>query len=166
MRLRSIAFGLAALLAAASPALAGHGKAGLWEITTTTSAPAMTAQLPPEILARMRARGVNMAGNTITARHCMTAQEVAMTKPPVMPKRAGQDCKMQNLKTSGDSVSADMVCTGSGMNGTGHFTTRYDSPEHYSGRMSMNMTAHGHSMAMSNSFEGKWISASCGGVTH
>lgn len=159
-------FGIVLLAAtAASPALAGHGKVGLWEVTTTTSGQAMTAQLPPAVLARMRAHGMNMQGNSFTAQHCMTEDEVKMDKPPPMPKHHGQECKVQNLRTAGKTISADMVCSGNA-NGTGHFSSTYDSPERYSGRMSFNMTVNGHTMAVNNSFEGRWISASCGAVKH
>ncbi|HWA92299.1 MAG TPA: DUF3617 domain-containing protein [Rhizomicrobium sp.] len=144
------------------PALAAHGKAGLWEVTTTMNMPNMAAQIPPAQLAQMRAHGIKLpTGNTITATHCMTAQEVAMDKPPPMPNRHGENCKMQNMKVAGQAMSADMVCSGANMQGTGHFQIAYDSSEHYSGKMSFNMTAHGRPMAMSNSFEGRWVSADC-----
>ena len=153
----------AAVLLAATPALAMHGKVGLWEITTKTSGVGMAAvQLPPQVRARMAARGIKMpSGNTITVQHCMTAKEVSLDHPPPMPKRGGQECKMANMKVAGQSVSADMVCSGKNMQGTGHFQMTYDSPEHYAGKMSFSMNANGHQMAMSNSMEGRWISASC-----
>lgn len=163
MRLRP-AFVLTAAVFLASPALAMHGKAGLWEITTTTSG--MAAQLPPEVQARMKAHGIAVpSNNTFTVQHCMTAQEVSMDKPPPMG-RGAEACKVQNMKIAGQSVSADMVCNGEHMKGTGHFTMSYDAPEHYAGKMSFNMNANGHAMAMASTMEGRWIGASCGAVKH
>jgi hypothetical protein len=160
----ALAFTAAVLLA--TPALAAHGKAGLWEITTTSSGARLSAQLPPEVEAKMRARGIKIpSGNTFTVQHCMTAQEVAMDKPPPM-SRGAQSCKVQNMKKTGQTVSADMVCSGKSMQGSGHFTMTYDSPEHYAGKMSFSMSANGHPMTMTNTMEGRWISPSCGTVTH
>ncbi|MBV9991282.1 MAG: DUF3617 domain-containing protein [Alphaproteobacteria bacterium] len=155
---------VAATILAPGAALAAHGKAGLWEITSTTSG--MSAQLPPEVQARMKAHGIQMpASNTFTVQHCMTAEEVAMDKPPPMG-RGAQSCKVQNMKIAGQSVSADMVCNGERMQGTGHFAMTYDAPEHYAGKMSFNMNANGHPMAMTSTMEGRWIAASCGAVKH
>jgi hypothetical protein len=165
---RAHAFILMAVLAsAATPALAAHGKAGLWQITTTMNMPNLAAQIPPAQLAQMRAHGIKLpTGSSVTVTHCMTPQEVVMDKPPSMPSRHGEECKMQNLKTIGQAMSADMVCSGKDMQGTGHLQISYDTAEHYAGKMSFNAVAHGHPMAITNSFEGRWMSASCGAEKH
>jgi len=156
-----VALGAAALLPNA--ALAAHGKAGLWEITTHMSMPGMSAQIPPEAMARMKAMGIQMPGNqTFTAQHCMTADEVAQDKPP--PMRNQQDCTMSNFTHDAHTVNVDMVCKGENMDGQGHVTMIYDSDEHYSGTYTFTGTAHGHPANMTTSFEGKWISADCGSV--
>lgn len=162
MRKYSVAFLVLGIPMLVTPALAMHGKAGLWQITATMNMPGMAAQIPPAQLAQMRAHGIRIpANNSITTTHCMTAQDVAMDKPPPMDKGRAKACKMQNLKVAGQTVSADMVCSGANMAGTGHFAMTYDSPEHYAGKMTMDMTTHGHRMAMTNSFEAKWISPVC-----
>jgi hypothetical protein len=103
-------------------------------------------------------------GNTFTTQHCVTPEEAAATKPP--PMGHNKECQMGQVSVSGGTLSGDMTCSGSEMNGTGHFMVKYDTPEHYAGQMSFNGDAHGHHMAMTNSFEGHWLSASCGSVTH
>jgi hypothetical protein len=144
-------------------ALAAHGKAGLWEVTTHMSMPGMSAQIPPEALARMKAMGIQMPGNqTFTAQHCVTAEEAALDKPP--PMHSSQDCTTSNVTHDAHSFNVDMVCKGDNMDGQGHATVTYDSDEHYSGSFSFTGTAHGHPANMTNSFEGKWISADCGSV--
>ena len=71
------------------------------------------------------------------------------------------DCKMQNMKADGSSVSADMVCDSKDMKGGGHFALVYDSPEHYTGKVTMSMDTHGRHMTTNTSFEAKWLSADC-----
>jgi hypothetical protein len=109
----------------------------------------------------MRAMGIQMPKNsTFTTTHCMTAEEVGMEKPP--PALAhGKQCAMQNLKTQGQSVSADMVCSGKEMKGKGHFTLAYDTPEHYAGKVTFSGDAHGRHLATTTTFEAKWVSANC-----
>lgn len=141
-------------------ALGSHGKAGLWEVTTHMNMPGMSAQIPPEALARMRAMGVHMPDSqTITARHCMTAADVASDRPP--PMHNPKDCAMTNMSHDAHSFTADMTCSGE-MEGRGHFSVAYDSDEHYSGSYTFNGTAHGHPQNMTTSFEGRWVSPDCG----
>jgi hypothetical protein len=149
-------------IAAAVPvgAVAAHGKAGLWEITTRMNMPNMMANIPPDQLARMQAMGVHMPnGQTMTTQHCMTAEEAAMDKPP--PIRSAQGCAVSNSTHDAHTYTADMVCSGE-MDGHGHVSVTYDSDEHYSGNYSFSGSAHGHPANMTTSFEGRWISADCG----
>ena len=157
----------AASLLVVAPALAGHGKAGLWTITTKMEMPVMPqmpdmSQLPPEARARIEAMHMNMSGNSMTMQHCMTQAEVDQDKPPPM---ANKECKLVKSSMVGHTYTGDMACTGD-FNGTGHFQVTYDSGEHYAGSMDMKGSHEGHPMNMHSSFEGKWISASCGNVTH
>lgn len=167
MRNGLVILAAAGLIAVGGPALAAHGKAGLWQITTKMDIAGMP-MMSPQQMDKMRAMGMHMPmGTSITTQHCMTAQEVATDVPPAMD-RAGRkkECRMANLKTSGQSVSADLVCDGKDVGGGGHFALVYDSPEHYAGTMKMTTDIHGHHTVSNASFEAKWISASCGSVTH
>ena len=156
---------VATLAIAAVPAIASHGKVGLWSVTVTMNMPGMPdiSKLPPEAQAAMRARGMSVNGRTMTVQHCMTQEEVNAIKPP--PMRNGQECKMSNVKAVGQSFSADLVCTGE-MNATGHFEITYDSPEHYTGRQSFTGTQEGHPINATTTMEGRWVSADCKGVSH
>ena len=165
MRLSIRIAGAAALavVAASGAALAGHGKVGLWQITTKMDMSGMP-QIPPDQAAKMRAMGVETPSNGIfTTTHCMTAEEVAMDKPPSALAH-GKECAMQNLKTEGQNVSADMVCSGKEMNGKGHFTLAYDTLEHYTGKVTFSGAARGHPMTTTTTFEAKWVSADCKGA--
>lgn len=157
-----------ALAVAAVPAIASHGKVGLWNVTVTMQMAGMPgmpdmSKLPPEAQAAMRAHGVTMNGHTITATHCMTAEEVNSDTPPDMSRH--KECKMTNVRAGGQSLSADMVCSGN-MQGTGHLDISFDSPEHYTGKSSMTGTIDGRPVNNVTTFEGRWVSADCKGMTH
>ena len=160
----AVALGIATVSSAAL-AFAGHGKPGLWQISTKIDLGGMGAmpQLSPKQAAQMKAMGIRIPNaSTFTITHCMTPEEVAMTKPPPMGRPGHeQDCKMQNLRSNGSSVSADMVCDAKDTKGSGHFALVYDSPEHYTGKVTMSMDSHGRHMATNTSFEAKWLSADC-----
>ncbi|HEY2445310.1 MAG TPA: DUF3617 domain-containing protein [Rhizomicrobium sp.] len=150
------------LAAIALPAdvLASHGKAGLWETTTTNeSAPEMS--LPPEALAAMKAHGVKIPDHrSFTSQYCMTAEEVASDQPPPM---RGHECKLSSSTIVGQTFSADMVCSGA-VQGTSHFSVTYDSPEHFAGESEFTGHEGNQPFNAKNKFEGRWISADCGDV--
>jgi hypothetical protein len=151
----------AVLVAASGTALALHGKAGLWSVSVKVDMAGMP-QIPPEQLAKMNAMGIHIpiGGDTITTTHCVTPAEAAMDKIPTMPKEHEKYCAVQNLKSSADGMSADMVCTGK-VEGSGHMTFRFDSPEHYAGRVSLDAVMNGHPMKSVTSFDAHWVSADC-----
>ena len=143
------------------PALAMHAKPGEWQITMKIDMAGMP-QIPPAQLAKMRAMGIHLpvGGDAMTVTHCMTPSEAAMDKIPAMAKEHQKYCKMQNMKASADGISADMVCTGR-VQGGGHMAVRFDSPEHYAGKVSMNAMANGHPISSTSTFDAKWLSADC-----
>jgi hypothetical protein len=89
----------------------------------------------------------------------MTQQEVMRDTPP--SPRSEKECTMGQVTTTGHTFAADMTCTGE-MEGQGHVSVSYDSDEHYVGTWTFKGMAHGHSTSMTNTFEGKWVSADCG----
>jgi hypothetical protein len=161
---RVTAIGAAFGLAMCPAALAGHGKVGTWEVTTqmkTGGMPAMPnmANLPPEIQARMKSHGVQMnAGGGMTSRFCMTADQVNGDKPPMTHRG---NCQAQNMKMSGSTFSADVVCTGH-MNAKGHIELTFDKPEHYSGHQTMTMTMEGgQPMTNDMTMDARWVAPDC-----
>lgn len=131
-----VAASAAALFAfALSPAaLAGHGKAGLWQTT------------------------IQVAGHSMTHKSCMTAADVAADKPVYKQQ---PNCTVQNQKMAGNTYSADVVCTGQ-MSMKSHMQITWDSAEHYSVLQSTDMNMGGQAMHTSTNFESKWISPDCG----
>ena len=163
--IRVLALGIAVSVSIPIIAWASHGKVGLWEINVQTNMGAMPgmpdmSKLPPEAQARMKAMGMQMNGNGLTVRHCMTVADVNNDKPNLSQN---QECKTTNVKMIGQKFSADLVCTGR-LNGTGHIEVTYDSPEHYTAFETMSGTAGGHPVNNSTKMSGRWISPDCGKV--
>ena len=155
--------GLVVAVAVPLGALASHGKVGLWEITSHVNMPNMSANIPPEALARMKAMGMAMPDNqTFTSQHCMTAEEVASEKAPT--PRNSSDCMMSNVGHDAHNFTADMTCNTERVQGQGHVAVNFDSDAHYTGTYTFNGTAQGHPQNMTYNFEGRWIGADCGGV--
>ena len=141
-------------------AFAGHGKAGLWNVSTTMNMGNM--QLPPEAAAKMKEMGMKMpSAQTFNAQICMTQAEVDADKPPPMGRSSG--CTAHVTSQTGTSMTADMVCDGE-MKGNGHMQVSYTSPEHYAGSYSFKGVAGGRPMETSSSFAGDWVKADCGSV--
>jgi hypothetical protein len=155
------AFGAAALATAALAA--GMGKPGLWEVTTHADISGLTANLTPEQREKMKSMGINIPeNNTFTFSHCMTPEEAAMIKPPPMNRLGHEnECRTTNLKTTGHTASADMVCDGPHVKGGGHFEFTYDTPEHYTGKIVMDLDTGIHRMASTTTFEAKWLGSDC-----
>src|SRR5207248_7848149 len=94
------------IVAATMPvsALAGHVRAGLWEMTSHLHMP-MAAMMPPEQIARMRAMGVQMpTDRTTSTSYCVSAADAANDKPPPVHNR---DCAMSNMIYTARTFSAD-----------------------------------------------------------
>ncbi len=159
--------GLAVIAIATVPvaAIASHGKAGLWRVTTQIGGmPQMQMpQLTPEQMQQMRQMGVHMphtGPRGMTSQYCMTEAEVNSDSPPPSIQK---ECKVSNMHRTGHTMTADMTCNGH-MHGHGHMSVTYDSPEHYTGKVEFDATVEGQATHMTDTFEGKWISSDCGSV--
>ena len=149
-----------ALLLVPAAALAGHGKAGLWNVSTTVNMPNM--QIPPEAMAQMKRMGMQMPSrHTFATQFCMTQAEVDSNKPPPMRNESG--CTSHVVSQTGTSMRAEMVCNGQ-MKGRGEMQVSYSSPEHYSGSYRFKGTMDGRPMETASTFKGDWVKADCGAV--
>jgi hypothetical protein len=155
-----IGLSVAALALAPGAAQAAHGKAGLWNVSTTMNMP--NVQMPPEAVAQMKKMGVKMpAAQTFTSQICMTQAEVDSDKPPPMKNDTGCTTRMVNQTAS--SMQAEMICTGN-MKGNGQMRISYSGAEHYVGSYNFRGSMKGQPMNMSSSFKGDWVKADCGAV--
>ena len=145
---------------------AGHGKPGLWEISTKMSM-AGAPQIPPEQLAQMKQMGIKipgMGGDPIVIKQCVTKEQAERDEPPkTQNEKSG--CEMQNAKQDATSYSADMVCNGE-MKGKGEMKVSYNNKDSYNGSMHFKGTEgkRGHEIEMTTEFAGKWLGADCGDV--
>ncbi|MBU6297256.1 MAG: DUF3617 domain-containing protein [Alphaproteobacteria bacterium] len=156
------AVGAAAFLPAT--AWASHVKPGLWEIKAQNNmAHAMPdmSQLPPQVQAQMRAHGVQMnGGGGMTIRRCITPAEAGADTPAVSQNK---DCHVENVKATGRSYSADMVCTGR-TTMHGHVQITFESPEHYYGTTTVTGMADGRPVNSATKLDAHWLAAACGAV--
>ena len=147
----------------APAAQAAHGKVGTWEVSTKMSGSTMAgmpdmSKLPPEVQAKMKARGVSMnAGGGMTAKFCMTADQVNNDKPPMTHR---SECEPQNVKMQGNVFSADVVCKGPGA-AKGHIEITFDGPTHYSGRQTTTVTVGGQAQSHEMLLDAHWLSPDC-----
>jgi len=153
---------VAVLMLTSGAALAGHGKAGLWTVTTSIGGMS-NAQLPPEAMARMKEMGMKMPSmQAIASQICMTQVEVdSNALPPVGKNDMG--CTSRVISQTANSVSAETVCNGD-MKGTGRMQISYAGAEHYAGSYSFKGTIHDRPMETSSTFKGDWVKADCGAV--
>lgn len=149
-----------ALILAPGAALAGHGKAGLWNTSSTTN---MALAMPPEVAAQMKAMGMAMPKTqTFTSQMCMSQAEVDSSKPPHIDQGA-TGCTTKLLSATASSMTAQMICNGR-MKGTGNMKISYRGAEHYEGSYDFKGTVEGNPTNMSTSFRGDWVRADCGAV--
>lgn len=156
-----IGLSVAALMLAPGAALAGHGKAGLWNVTTSMNM--ATPSMPPEAMEQMKKMGVKMpTSRSFASQICMTQAEVDSDKLPAMGKNE-MNCTSHIVSQTASSMTAQTVCTGE-MKGTGQMQISYSGAEHYAGSYSFKGNMSGHPVDTSSSFKGDWLKADCGAV--
>ena len=159
--MRNIGVIAAAFVLVPGIAVAGHGKAGLWNVSTTVGM--ANVQMPPEAMAKMKEMGMKMpSARTFNSQICMTQAEVDSDKLPPMG-RNDTGCTNRIVSQTSTALTAEMVCSGE-MKGTGHMQISYSSPEHYAGSYSFKGSVAGNPMDSSSSFKGDWVRADCGAV--
>jgi len=138
----------ATLLVLGGPALAAHGKAGLWRMTSTTD---------------MAMKGMAMPGaQSHTSLMCMSQEEVDADTPPHIDQTA-TGCETHVTSMTPSALNADLVCKGS-LKGDGHMQIVYRGAEHYAGTYSFKGAVEGNQSTMTTSFKGDWLKADCGDI--
>lgn len=155
-----IGLSIAALLLSSGMAFAGHGKAGLWNVSTTMN---MAMQMPPEAMAQMKKMGMKMpSARTFASQICMTQAEVDSDKLPPMGKNKS-GCTSHLVSQTGSSMTAQTVCNGE-MKGSGQMQISYSGAEHYTGSYNFKGNMSGQPIDTNSSFKGDWVKADCGAV--
>ena len=152
----------AVVILAPGAAWAGHGKPGLWTISSTMQVANMP-QMPPEALAMMKARGMKipgMDGAPVVTQMCMTEEQVKMDKPPAM---RDESCTPRILTQTASSVTTEVTCHGR-MEGVGRSQMSWRGDEHYEGNYSFKGSMQGRPQDMSTHYTGDFVKADCGAV--
>ena len=144
-------------------AWAAHGKPGLWTISSTMQMANMP-QMPPEAMAMMKARGMQVPGMgaPIVSQICMTPEQVNGDVPPAM-HRDGENCTTKLLSQTATSMKAEVTCHGR-MEGVGHSEMNWRGNEHYEGTYSFKGSMEGRPQEISTRFTGDFVKADCGAV--
>ncbi len=157
MNRRFVIPALAVLLLPAAPALANHGKVGLWNVTSSVA-----ITLPPELAAEMKKSGTVMPTKPVTVQMCMSREEVESNAPPHIDSGA-TGCVTKLVSQSASAMRANVVCSGQ-LKGSGSIAVAYQGAEHYSGSYNFKGTSYGSSTNMTTTFKGDWVKADCGKV--
>lgn len=120
----------AAVLAAGSPM-----QEGLWEISSTMSMPGMPYKIPP---------------TKVT--HCYSKEDLRDSQKTIPPQQG--DCKVTDMKSSGNRVTWKLVCTGQSA-GKGEGEIVYRGATAYEGKMKMETQG----MVMTSKYKAKRIGA-------
>jgi len=153
----------AAIVLAPAAAFAGHGKPGLWNITSTMQMANMP-QMPPEAMAMMKSRGMSVPGmgQPITTQICMTPEQVSGDVPPAMHGRQ-ENCTTKLLGQTATSMKSEVTCHGR-MEGVGHSEMAWRGNEHYEGTYSFKGSMEGHPQEISTRYTGDFVKTDCGTV--
>ena len=150
----------AAVLALPGAAWAGHGKAGLWSVTSTTK---MGLALPPDVAARMSQSGMAApSSHTATSQMCMSQAEVDASSAPHIDQES-TGCVTKPTLVTPALIKASMTCTGR-LKGQGQMQINYTGATRYSGSYDFKGTVEGNPTQMSTTFKGQWLKADCGSV--
>lgn len=153
------------LLSSVSSWSATKMKPGLWEFTSKVDLgqQIQMPQLTPEIRAQMEALGVQIpTTSAVTNQECITPEQAAKeTIPDFNDPESG--CKVHNSKRKGDTVTADMVCTGQ-TKAQGNMTFNILSPERVEGLVVFSGESQGFQAAGNSKSTGRWVSSDCGNV--
>ena len=153
-----------AILLAPAAALAAHGKAGLWNISTTMQMANMP-QMPPEAMAMMKSRGMSvpgMGGAPIVSQICMTQDQVNADKMP-STNAYEESCTSKVLSQTPSAVTAETTCHGR-MEGVGRMQMSWRGNEHYEGTYNFKGSMRGRPQEMTSHYTGDFVKADCGAV--
>lgn len=153
-----------AVVLAPAAALAAHGRAGLWNISTTMQMANMP-QMPPEAMAMMKSRGMSMpgmGGAPIVSQICMTQEQVSADKMPAMNGHE-ESCTSKVLSQTPSSVTAETTCHGR-MDGVGRMQMSWRGNEHYEGTYNFKGSMEGRPQEMTSHYTGDFVKADCGAV--
>lgn len=156
----------AAALACPAVALAGPGKAGLWEVTTSLNFGLGAYRISPQQAEQMRQFGLDLPGigKPFVVRQCITPAAAARDELP-SPQTGDSGCALSSGRHVGNAWQASYACNGS-VRGAGQVVVRFKSSERFAGTWDFKgRTAEiPADIEMSNPLSGRWLGADCGSL--
>lgn len=155
-------------LTASSALAAGKFRPGLWTTTVTVDLAEAAPKISPQAEAMLKARGLTFPDLSAprTIQMCITPEQAAMDRPPMTPQQREEQtgCTEQNLQTTADTASVDVVCSNERVQGTIHMEVKYTGTTHYQGSSTLAGTVGGRPTNAVTTFSGDFASADCGSV--
>ena len=151
----------------ATPAAPPPVKMGLWETSVTSQINGL--QLPPDVIAKLKAMGRTPPGGTHTmvSQGCLTPEEWQKQMAD-MNRPTDSDCKITNRQVTPRKVSFDVSCKSeSGATTNGHWEMHVVDNKHGQGSAHMTSSTPGPSgqnLDMDMNFASHFVSADCGSV--
>jgi len=98
---------------------------------------------------------------SVVVKHCVTKEQAEKRQPPQSDEDRRQHCEQKDIKTSGNTTTWKIECTGEQkMTGTGSIT--YQGEESYKGESTFNMQdAKRGPTIMKQNYSGRWLAAAC-----
>lgn len=173
---RTLCFALAAMTAAALPAMAKetvhaamHVNPGLWEVTVS---PKASGEMPmdPEMMARMpaaqRAKVMAMMQSAVSKprkmRECMTPEKLAKGFSLDRPEA---NCTQTVLANNASAMEVQMTCAPNrGGLTSAHFKLAVANMANVAGTSQMVFSRGGRSMTVDSTMTGQWLGSNCGKV--
>lgn len=143
----------------------GQMKPGLWEMTMKSDAMKAMPKIPPEQMEQMRRMGMNVPqfqDGGMVSKVCVTPEMASREAPGMDQMETG--CQPKNMKRSGNSYSADIVCTGAAMKGSGKVSGTFTGKERFTSTYNFKGTVHGQPVSHRQETSGRWLGADCGAV--
>lgn len=142
-------------------------KMGLWETTVTSQISGF--QLPPDVIAKLKAMGRSVPGgaHTVVTQGCLTPEEWR-DQMEKMNQPANSDCTVTHRQVEARKFAFDISCNSEhGMTVTGHWEIQATDEEHSHGSGHMTSDAagpNGRSFAMDSTFDSHFLKSDCGDV--
>jgi len=138
-------------------------KPGLWQITMTSDAMKAAPKISPAQAAQMRKMGIevpDMGSGGMKTKVCYSKTMLAQNS---VPGQQSKECKTQNAKQNGDNFSAEYVCNGPNMKGTGTASGTMSSTR-FNIKSTFNGTLGGRATNQNSQVSGSFLSDNCGKI--
>jgi len=140
---------------------------GLWEMSASSNLLSLAEQIPPNQMQGIsnlaKQYGLEMPkiqNGAAKSQVCITPEMAAQKIPPSFYNRQS-GCEARNATRNGNQFGADLVCSGTDIQGTGRADATLDSAESFSGVSTFRGNVRGVPVDDRANTSGRWIAATC-----